>query len=130
MSTASPQPAFQVLAELKVLDQWVLWRQEMRRGVPTKVLYQLDGSLAKTNDRGTWASYTKVQATFRPDLFACRTAREMAPEGGGRWRHVRNDDACAIPSFTREHLPSSDAETGPIFRRDYRLPCWPILRYL
>jgi len=70
MSTAFTKPAFQAPKELKALDQWVLWRQETRRGKSTKVPYQRNGSLAKTDDSGTWISYTEVCAAFRSDRFS------------------------------------------------------------
>ena len=46
--------------ELKALEQWVLWKAEIRDGKPTKVPYQSDGNKAQTNALRTWTDYRSV----------------------------------------------------------------------
>ena len=47
-------------AELKALHQWVLLKEELRNGKPTKIPYQVDGNRAKANDPNTWTDYQTV----------------------------------------------------------------------
>ena len=49
-----------VPAELKALHQWVLLKEELRNGKPTKIPYQIDGNRAKANDPNTWTDYQTV----------------------------------------------------------------------
>jgi putative DNA primase/helicase len=50
-------------AELRALDQWLLWREEDRDGKPTKVPYRCDGiGKASTTDPSTWSSYADAVA--------------------------------------------------------------------
>ena len=53
-----PFPA--VPAALKARRQWVVWRQRIRGGKPTKVPYQVTGATAKTNDPSTWSDYHAI----------------------------------------------------------------------
>jgi primase-polymerase (primpol)-like protein len=46
-----------VPSERKQLPQWVLWQYGERKGRKTKVPYQVNGRLAKSNDPSTWAPY-------------------------------------------------------------------------
>lgn len=46
--------------ELKALQQWVLWKTEVRNSKPTKVPYQINGKRAKSNDAQTWTDYTSA----------------------------------------------------------------------
>ncbi len=50
--------------ELKLTNQWVLWRIEKRNGKETKVPYQADGLMAKSNDRRTWSSFNGAANTY------------------------------------------------------------------
>ncbi|MBP1083484.1 phage/plasmid primase, P4 family [Bacillus capparidis] len=43
--------------ELKNAPQWILWRSEEREGKKTKVPYQIDGSMARSNDKRTWSTF-------------------------------------------------------------------------
>lgn len=49
-----------VPAELKALHQWVLLKEELRNGKPTKIPYQVDGNRAKANDPNTWTDFQTV----------------------------------------------------------------------
>ena len=54
---------------LSELDQWVVWRYEQRgESKPTKVPYQINGSLASTTDPGTWCSWDEARQTFQESL--------------------------------------------------------------
>lgn len=46
---------------LKELPQWLMWKLEQRRGdKPTKLPYQTNGQLAKSNDASTWNTFETV----------------------------------------------------------------------
>src|SRR5262249_48843205 len=46
--------------------QWVCWRREARGGKPTKVPYNpRTGTLARSDDAATWASYAEAKAERR-----------------------------------------------------------------
>ena len=49
-----------VPAELKALHQWVLLKEELRNGKPTKIPYQVDGNRANANDPNTWTDYQTI----------------------------------------------------------------------
>lgn len=55
---------------LKERPQWIVWRQEMRGGEPTKVPYSAGGSLAKSNDPDTWTLYQDAVATYRQGAYS------------------------------------------------------------
>jgi hypothetical protein len=57
MSTSTCQD---IPAALTDRPQWVLWKTITRKGEPTKVPFQLDGSEAKSNDPTTWSSFADV----------------------------------------------------------------------
>jgi putative DNA primase/helicase len=46
---------YQAPGELRTLDQFVCWREEVRDGEPTKVPYSVAGSKASTTNPRTWA---------------------------------------------------------------------------
>lgn len=50
--------------ELKKTSQWILWKSEIRDGKKTKVPYQIDGSMAQSNNRRTWSSFPTVIKFF------------------------------------------------------------------
>ncbi|MCR9294060.1 MAG: DUF3987 domain-containing protein [bacterium] len=53
--------------DLTQRKQWVLWREEIRNGKPTKVPYQGDGKTeAKSNDPTTWSTFDDVKTTYDP----------------------------------------------------------------
>lgn len=49
-----------VPAELKALHQWVLLKEELRNGKPTKIPYQVNGNRAKAYDPNTWTDFQTV----------------------------------------------------------------------
>lgn len=46
--------------ELKLTNQWVLWKSTVRDGKATKVPYQLDGTMAQSNNPRTWSTFQSV----------------------------------------------------------------------
>jgi len=52
----------EVPQELRDRHQWIVWRNELRYGKPTKVPYQVNGRHAKTNDPATWSSFEAALA--------------------------------------------------------------------
>jgi len=53
-------------AELKELNQWVIWKAIQKKGQkkPAKIPYQINGQEAKTNTPNTWNSFTKTKNAF------------------------------------------------------------------
>jgi hypothetical protein len=70
----------QIPAELRSLDQWVLWRSETRPGSdkPTKIPYTVAGELASSTDRATWTTFGQVIEAEGYDGIGC----VFAPENG------------------------------------------------
>lgn len=58
--------------ELKALTQWVLWRQEIRDGKPTKVPYQANGRRADATRPETWTAFSAAVNAYlkKPDQFS------------------------------------------------------------
>lgn len=54
---ALPSLELPAIAELASVPQWVCWREDVRRGKPTKVPVTPRGSSASTTDPRTWSSY-------------------------------------------------------------------------
>lgn len=54
----------QIPTELKNTPQWILWRSEVREGKPTKVPYQIDGTMARSNDKRTWSTFATIVKFF------------------------------------------------------------------
>lgn len=50
--------------ELQHIDQWVMWREDIRDGKPTKVPYQMRGDLAKANDPETWGKFEEAMHRY------------------------------------------------------------------
>lgn len=50
--------------ELKARKSWVLWKYIIRRGEKAKVLYQANGSEAKSNDPSTWETFGVIKQRF------------------------------------------------------------------
>ena len=52
------------LAELKTHRRWVLWKflQKPGKEKPDKVPFRCDGTMARTNDRSTWATFAECEA--------------------------------------------------------------------
>lgn len=63
MDSTDLYPAVPV--ELKELDQWVLWREEIRDDKPTKIPYQTNGQKAKSNDAATWTKFITAKHAFQ-----------------------------------------------------------------
>lgn len=51
--------------EIKAMNQWAMWRKELRDGKSTKVPYQPDGRRAKSNDPRTWCSFNVALTAFQ-----------------------------------------------------------------
>lgn len=67
MAESNKAPACQIEnipAELKALNQWVLWHYETRDGKQTKVPYQPNGQKAESDNPATWASFERVRAAL------------------------------------------------------------------
>jgi hypothetical protein len=57
--------------ELKLLPQWVLWKQEWRHGNKTKLPCSADGKgMASVNDPSTWGSFEQVLTGYRTGWWA------------------------------------------------------------
>ncbi|WP_423408047.1 phage/plasmid primase, P4 family [Heyndrickxia sp. MSNUG] len=54
----------QIPQELVAAPQWILWRSEERGGKKTKVPYQVNGTLAQSNNKHTWSSFSAVRYAF------------------------------------------------------------------
>ena len=53
---------------LAELDQWIVWRNEKHdNGKPTKVPYQINGTLASSTDPRTWCSSENALKTWQQD---------------------------------------------------------------
>lgn len=50
--------------ELAAAPQWILWRSEERGGKKTKVPYQVNGTLAQSNNKRTWSTFSAVKHAF------------------------------------------------------------------
>jgi putative DNA primase/helicase len=51
---------------LAELDQWIVWRYEQHDdSKPTKVPYQINGSLASSTDPNTWCSFDEALKTWQ-----------------------------------------------------------------
>lgn len=56
-------------AELKKLDQWVLWRYEQKDGEWTKPPYQMNERLASTTNPATWTSFNEALRAMETGKF-------------------------------------------------------------
>jgi hypothetical protein len=69
---SNPKPLYSASADylrrlpddLTECDQWVLWRYILRNGQWTKVLFQINGQPAATDDPATWNAYETVLNTY------------------------------------------------------------------
>jgi putative DNA primase/helicase len=52
-------------AELRNTPQWILWRSEKRDGKKTKVPYQIDGNMARSNDKRSWSTFPTIIKYFK-----------------------------------------------------------------
>lgn len=52
-------------SEMKLRPQWVLWKNITRDGMPTKVPFKHDGTMAKANDPSTWGGFPFALKAFR-----------------------------------------------------------------
>jgi hypothetical protein len=76
---------------MKASGQWCNWRYILRDGEPTKVPFQPNGSPAKSNDPGTWATFAECNGRgqfvgfflgggwFGVDLDNCLVDGELLP---------------------------------------------------
>jgi putative DNA primase/helicase len=51
--------------ELRNTPQWILWRSEKRDGKKTKVPYQIDGNMARSNDKRSWSTFPTIIKYFK-----------------------------------------------------------------
>ena len=76
-----------LLAEFKVLRNWLMWRSEERDGKPTKVPYSTKGTAASSTNPNTWASYsdvTALRANYSGVGFALSDGRALIDLDGCR----------------------------------------------
>jgi primase-polymerase (primpol)-like protein len=52
-------------AELKELDQWVIWKAALRGDKWTKAPYTASGKMAKANDPATWTTFDRAFGAYR-----------------------------------------------------------------
>lgn len=55
--------------DLKLADQWVLWRYEIRDNKPTKVPYQPNDKRASSTDKSTWTTFEAVKTAYEQGGF-------------------------------------------------------------
>jgi hypothetical protein len=57
-------PRVRTLEDLKLQRRWVLWRLIHKPGTPkpTKIPFQVNGKMARTNDPATWATHADCEA--------------------------------------------------------------------
>lgn len=55
---------------LQELNQWLMWKLERRSDKPTKLPYQVNGQLAKSNDAATWNTFEAVAKRSRGPGFS------------------------------------------------------------
>lgn len=104
--------------ELKNTPNWVLWRAEARNGKSTKVPYQLNGSMAQSNNRNTWATFEEVVEVYqrggysgigfmfsKDDPFVGVDIDHCVQEG--KFTDLAEDIMALVPSYT-EYSPSGE----------------------
>lgn len=47
--------------ELKSLPQWIVWREELRNGIPNKTPYQMNGIEAESDNPKTWTTFDEIK---------------------------------------------------------------------
>lgn len=62
--------AEKIPAALRNCPQWIVWKIIKRDGDETKVPFQIDGTLAKSSDRTTWATFDAALTTFNRGGYA------------------------------------------------------------
>ncbi|WP_445505795.1 phage/plasmid primase, P4 family [Niallia sp. 03091] len=50
--------------ELKNTPHWILWKSETRGGKKTKVPYQINGEMARSNDKRSWSTFHTIIKFF------------------------------------------------------------------
>lgn len=92
--------------QLKAYKQWVLWSVETRDGRATKVLRELNGSHARSNDRTTWTTYDEVKEwaqigfVFSPDDPFCGLDLDNSLDEAGRLKPWAREIVEKINSYT------------------------------
>jgi hypothetical protein len=61
---SAQNPRFAVPDDLVELDQWVLWRRELRGGRATKIPYTVRGYRASSTNRRDWSPFEAAFKTF------------------------------------------------------------------
>jgi putative DNA primase/helicase len=54
----------QIPDELKNTPQWIVWRSEEREGKKTKVPYQVNGTMAQSNNKRSWSTFHTAVLAF------------------------------------------------------------------
>ncbi|MED2184058.1 DUF927 domain-containing protein [Bacillus wiedmannii] len=104
--------------ELKNTPNWVLWKSQVRSGKTTKVPYQLNGSMAQSNNRNTWSTFEEVLGEYQQGDYSgigFMFSKEDAFIGididhcvqGGKLTDLAKDIMNIVPSYT-EYSPSGD----------------------
>ncbi len=59
-------------SELKVYNQWILWKLEQKEGKSKKIPYTTNGNKASVTNSETWSSFDKVFEIYRekPDTYS------------------------------------------------------------
>ncbi|KFL77269.1 DNA primase [Bacillus cereus ATCC 10876] len=104
--------------ELKNTPNWVLWKAEVRNSKATKVPYQLNGSMAQSNNRNTWSTFEEVLEEYqqgdyngigfmfsKEDVFIGIDIDHCVQEG--EFTELAEDIMKLVPSYT-EYSPSGD----------------------
>lgn len=55
--------------EMRLYNQWVLWKQELVKGELTKVPYQLTGAKALSSQPKTWSTFNDIVAAYNSGGF-------------------------------------------------------------
>jgi len=104
--------------EIKVLNQWVMWKYEDRDGRKTKIPYTTEGYKAESNNPETWTTYNKVIEAFNNgggfDGIGFMFSQEDEFTGVD-WDHVRNKESGEWEPGILEEIQSfsSYAEISP-----------------
>ncbi len=106
-----------VPGELKQLNQWVLWRYEVREGKKTKVPNQPDGKMASTTDNKTWSSLKVVLDAYSTGRYAGIGFVVTAADNfcGVDLDHCRNSETGEIEQWAKDivHNLASYTEITP-----------------
>lgn len=84
-----------ILSELKSIDNWVLAKEIIRDGKPTKPPYQPNGKPASSTDPETWNSFEVIKAAYeRGGYIGVGFALDGKPHFNGLYLHGFDWDDC------------------------------------